>query len=270
MMRKKETMYQKYKKKMMKKKREEEMKRKKEKEEEKKPWNVDGIEFWTLTGLARHLETTPAKLKRLKKKYGDYEVAGRKYKEMMDMQVEGLAEGRSMTSEVIHFEGKNFMNFSVLCEYYDVHSSVVQARMKRGMSLEDALKHPIRPRKNKKVRLDNGKKVYIIGKEKYESLEDLLKAKGLTYNKLRNLYKEYGSYEEAIKEHEKGVRRKPRKKVVWKEGVMAFDRHYGSIAAVAEFHNVPHQSLRYRLKKGMSIEDAIEQLEEKKKKRDAL
>lgn len=270
MMKKRETMFEKHKKRMMKKKREEDMKRKKEKQCEKKSWNLDGIEFHTVVSIAEYLETTPAKLKSLKKKYGSYELAALKYKENLDMNTEGLKEGRLIRGEVIYFEGKPFLNFSVLCEHYEVNCSTVHARMKKGMSLADALKRPVRGKKKEKTRLKNGEEVYIIGEERYESLRDLLEGKGLTYNKLRKLNKEHGSYEAAVKEHERAKTDKARKPVVRKGGVMAFDKHHGNLKAVADFHEVAYQSLRYRLKKGMPIDEAIKQMKEKKKKRDSL
>lgn len=161
-------------------------------------------------------------------------------------------EGRSWEVKEIVYRGKTYKGVSALSREVGVGRNVINSRLDKGWSIEEAVETAVG-----KVRTTQ----HIVYKGKrYTSIKELADSKGIVYNRIRTRLKDGWSVEEAV---EKGIvesREDRGVKEIEYEG-----KRYMGVSNVARAAGVNRSTLMLRLKKGMSIEEAVEDIKRKVK-----
>lgn len=142
---------------------------------------------------------------------------------------------------VITYKNKKYNSYSELEREYNLKSGLLSARLKRGLSLEEAISKEVRERN----------KIYILDGKEYEGIKDLAKVLNMKdYNVSRLLRKGYKP--EDLKNYEE-------KSTI--KHVYTYNNFTGTIQQLIDHFNLQltYSGIRHRLEKGLSIEEAIEQ-----------
>lgn len=138
-------------------------------------------------------------------------------------------------------DGIKFTSISECAEFYQISKQTLIHRIqKRGMRAREAVKTPIKK---------SNKKALRIGNKTYASVRQLADEFGLPYATVRHRIRSQGmSPKQAIT---KPIQRQVR------QSVTAFGKVYPTLSAAARAHKEDPEQVRQRVKKGMSLEDAL-------------
>lgn len=145
-------------------------------------------------------------------------------------------------SKKVEVFGREFKSMTEACNYYGVKSATVSARMKKGMSLEDALV-------SKSVPKNRPKKPVVFKGIEFECEDDLYKFYGVSRNTVSYRMKKKGmSFEEALT-HSGNI--------TTGQKVTINNKEFDSIAEACRFYDLNYNSVMKRINRGSSIEEAI-------------
>lgn len=143
------------------------------------------------------------------------------------------------------YEGLNGDTYKYLADLaraYNIGRCTLEARLKNGMKLEEALKTPVRSK---------GKECVGLNNDKYKTIKELAKAYGVSYNALKNRVNKGMSTDEALKIIIK-------KSEVRYEGLNN-DTHK-TIMDLAKAYGIKYDRLKYKTTRGMSTDEALRSL----------
>ena len=199
----------------------------------KKIIGPDGKEYKSITALA--------------KAYGcNYDIVRRRLKKGFSVE-DAISKSKFANKrEVEKFvgpDGKEFKSLRALTKAYEYNYDTVRRRLKKGISLEDALS------KERISRKPTDKKFIAPDGKEYGSIKALAKAYGCNYDTVQRRLKKGFSVEDAIS---KSKLLNANKKIVGPDG-----KEYDSIKSLSKAYECNYNIVRYRLKQGMSLEDAL-------------
>ena len=149
-------------------------------------------------------------------------------------------------------EGKRFKTYDELSKYYGVKVVTIRTRLKRGLSLEEALgvaKTPdLRFKKNnlKKSKRSAKDVDLVVDGVKYESFSQLAKSFGLKPYIVTQRINEYGyTAEEAVKKPLKGKK------------INVQGKDFNSIAEASRHFNKSAATVQSNLKRGLTVDEAM-------------
>ena len=149
-------------------------------------------------------------------------------------------------------EGKGFKSYDELSKHYGVKVVTIRTRLKRGLSLEEALgivKTPdLRYKKNniKKTTRSVKDVDLVVDGIKYDSISQLAKSFGLEPYVVRNRIIDYGyTVEEAVKKPLKG------------KSINVKGKEFSSIAEAARYFNKSAGTIQANLKRGLTVDEAF-------------
>lgn len=151
---------------------------------------------------------------------------------------DAISKSKVEDCKAISFEynGKKYRNLSCFCKEHDLNYGTIQARIKRGWSIEDAINKPIY----------SGKQFTYNGKE-YSSINSFCKEHGLSCNLIRNRLRKGCSLEDALNKPKSNRH----------TSITYRGRLYKSIAELSRDTGVSYDVLKNRLRSGYSIEECI-------------
>ena len=133
-------------------------------------------------------------------------------------------------------------NLTQIAKHFDINYGTLCSRInKQGMSIEDAVNTPI----------EEKEKIHTIN-EFTGNLKEIAKHFNIAYSTLQNRINKGMSIEDAINTHIKEQKRKECKIETY-----TVNDFTGNLYQIAKHFNINYQTLSYRLKQGMSIEEAI-------------
>tara|TARA_B100000925_G_scaffold272061_1_gene235729 strand:+ start:72 stop:1430 length:1359 start_codon:yes stop_codon:yes gene_type:complete len=149
-------------------------------------------------------------------------------------------------------EGKGFKSYDELSKHYGVKVVTIRTRLKRGLSLEEALgivKTPdLRYKKNNTKKTTRSVKDVdlVVDGIKYDSISQLAKSFGLEPYVVRNRIIDYGyTAEEAVKKPLKG------------KSINVKGKEFSSIAEAARYFNKSAGTIQANLKRGLTVDEAF-------------
>lgn len=111
-------------------------------------YEVDGVKHPSVKSICEEYGVDKETLRRLKRRYGSYDEAIKKHEEML-VNVIGYGEGARVTGEGIKVFDEIYANKSVAAEYYGIKVGTLHSRLRKGMSLEEALEKEVLYRERK-------------------------------------------------------------------------------------------------------------------------
>ena len=139
--------------------------------------------------------------------------------------------------------GNKFNSFIDMCKYWDKTDLLVNNRLGRGWSLEDALERPKKESSVKNIVYDH------LGNE-FNTKTDMCKYWGIEIKRLYSRTRNGWSLQEAL---ETPVGETPKSKLVYDN----LGNSFNTFKELCSYYNMPHNEVRARLKIGWSLEDAL-------------
>jgi len=148
---------------------------------------------------------------------------------------------------VVDHRGNRFVSRSEMCKFYGVHPQTYSSRIRRGVSVEEALTMELH-QGMRVVKGEDGRLIRVIGPggEEFRSQAELCRAYGISQSTLRYRLKRGLPVGEAIY-------RKPRgKAVVGPDGV-----RYASSVELCKAYGVDYGKFMHRRHQGLSLEMSL-------------
>ena len=145
-----------------------------------------------------------------------------------------------MKGKPVEYKGVTYPSLKDLCTKLDVSYAMVTQRIKKGMSLEDAVEKPLKTHRN-------GKPVVYKGIE-YPSLRQLSKEKGIPYHVAQMRVKKGMDIEQAIDTPVGGL---------MGNQISFFGKDYNSFAKLCKDYHIPPAIALSRLNMGWSLEKTL-------------
>lgn len=138
-------------------------------------------------------------------------------------------------------EGKMFASTKEACEYYDINYSTVKYRLNKDWTIEEALE--LIPKKDKFIG------PVTVGDKNFKSYCEACKYFNIRKEVVKYRLRRGWTIEEAF-----GAKVRPRTQY---ETIKIKDKTFNSLAEACKFYDILKNTVRYRLKHGWSIEDAL-------------
>ena len=145
-----------------------------------------------------------------------------------------------MKGKKVILDGKEYSSIKSLCESYGVSYAMVTQRLKRGMSLENAIKIPLKTHRN-------GIKIVYNGKE-YPSIRSLANEKNVPYHVVQMRLKKGMSIKKAIET--------PVGELMGNE-IIFRNKKYSSFSKLCKAFNIPPSIALSRLNMNWSLEKTL-------------
>ena len=156
--------------------------------------------------------------------------------EMLEI-VKCITSNKRISCKSITFDGKTYNSITDLCKAYNINYSTFYKRRKFGYSIKECLRQ----------KRDVG--TVVCNNVDYATIKSFSKAVGISESAVRKRLNQGYSPEDIMLAGKKPMSKKCR--------FVFRNKPYSSYKQLAKVYGIPYSTLRRRLQKGMSLEDAI-------------